>query len=62
MAQSMDVFRKCIEDGVTECGHLAVELKVSPGTISKWAKKAERQGWLRKKGREYAIVDGTKPC
>ena len=58
-AKTMDVFRKWIEDGVTECGQLAEEMGVSKGTISKWAKKAERDGWLHKKGREYRLVDGT---
>ena len=56
----MDVFRKWIEDGVTECGQLAAEMKVSAGTISKWAKKAELDGWLRKKGREYMVVEGNE--
>jgi hypothetical protein len=58
VAQSMDVFRRCIEDGVTECTQLAEEMKVSKGTISKWAKKAEREGWLTKRGREYRLVNG----
>ncbi len=58
-AQSMDVFRKWIEDGVTDCSQLAEELKVSRGTVSKWATKAIREGWLKKQGREYALVEGT---
>jgi hypothetical protein len=58
-AHSMDVFRKWIEDGVTECGQLAAEMNVSPGTISKWAKKGEREGWLRKQNREYMVVEGN---
>jgi AAA domain len=60
LAQSLDVFRKLVEDGVTECTHLAQELKVSPGTVSKWAKKAIDDGWLRKKGRGYEIIDGNE--
>lgn len=56
-AQSMDVFRKFIEDGVTDCGQLATELKVTPGTVSKWAHKAIKAGWLKKDGREYALTD-----
>jgi hypothetical protein len=60
MAQSMDVFRRLIEDGVTECSELAEEMKVSKGTISKWATRANREGWLNKKGREYKLADGTK--
>lgn len=60
VAHSMDVFRQSIEAGLTENSQLAAELKVSPGTISKWAKKAEREGWLRKKGREYQLVNGNE--
>ena len=59
-AQTLDVFRKCIEEGVTECSQLAEELRVSKGTISKWATKAIRDGWLRKNGREYALIDGNE--
>src|SRR5262249_11511982 len=55
-AESMQVFRKLIEDGVTECSQLAEEMKVSKGTISKWAAKSIREGWLKKDGREYALV------
>ncbi len=60
LAQSMDVFRKWIEDGVTECTQLAEELKVSKGTVSKMAQKAIREGWLKKDEREYALVDGNE--
>lgn len=60
-AQTLDVLRQLIEDGVTECGQLAQEMRVTPGTISKLAKKAMKEGWLRKKGREYELVeDGNK--
>lgn len=59
LANSMDVFRRYIEDGVTECSQLAEEMRVSKGTISKWATKAIREGWLKKKGREYQLIDGT---
>ena len=33
---------------------------MSKGTISKWAKKAMNEGWLRKKGREYVFVEGNR--
>ncbi len=56
-AQSLDVFRRWIEDGVKECGQLAEEMRVSKGTISKWAKKAMNEGWLDKNGREYVIIE-----
>ena len=57
LAQTLDVFRQLIADGVTECNQLAQEMGVSPGTISKWAKKGMNEGWLRKKGREYELVE-----
>jgi AAA domain/CHC2 zinc finger len=56
-AQTMDVFRQLIEDGVTDCSDLAEEMKVSKGTISKWAHKAIREGWLRKEGRGYGLKE-----
>ena len=56
-AQTLDVLRQLIEAGVTECNQLAQEMRVTPGTISKWAKKGMKEGWLRKKGREYEIVE-----
>lgn len=60
-AQTLDVLRQLIEAGVTECNQLAQEMRVTPGTISKWAKKAMKEGWLRKKGREYELVgDGNE--
>jgi putative DNA primase/helicase len=59
-AESLQVFRKLIEDGVTDCSQLAEEMKVSKGTISKWAAKAIREGWLKKDGREYALVEAAE--
>lgn len=59
LAQSLDVVLKLIEDGVTDCTHLAQELKVTPGTISKWTKKLIDAGKVRKKGREYEVVEGA---
>ncbi len=56
LAESLQVFRKWIEDGVTDCSQLAEEMKVSKGTISKWAAKGFREGWLKKDGRDYALV------
>jgi hypothetical protein len=56
-AHTMDVFRQLIEDGVTDCNQLAQEMRVTPGTISKWAKKAMTDGWLKKKGRGYDLVE-----
>jgi AAA domain len=55
-AQSMDVFLKVVEDGVTDCTQIAQELKVSPATVSRLAKKAIDAGRLRKDGREYELI------
>lgn len=57
VAQSLDVFRQHIADGVTDCGQLADMMHVSSGTISKMAKKAIDAGWLKKIGRGYALVE-----
>lgn len=60
LAQSLDVFRKLIEDGVTDCTQLAEEMKVSKGTISKMAGRAIKDGWLGKRGRDYALIGGNE--
>ncbi len=49
LAQSLDVFRKLIEDGVTDCTHLAEELKVSraqsrSGRRKQWIRLAQEEG------------------
>ena len=59
-AQSLDVFRKCVEEGVMDCQQIAEEMKVSKGTVSKMAKKAMDQGWLGKNGREYVLLLGNE--
>src|SRR5260370_16494307 len=59
-AQSLDVFRQLIEEGVTECGQIAQEMKVSPATVSRFAKKAIDCAWLKKQGREYVIAEYEK--
>jgi hypothetical protein len=51
-----DVFRKCIEDGLSSASEIAQEMGVSRGQVSKLAAKAIKGGWLKKKGREYVIV------
>jgi hypothetical protein len=59
-AQTMDVFLGLIEDGVTECGQVAQEMKVSPATISRLAKKAIDAGKIIKVKREYMLAEGEK--
>jgi hypothetical protein len=57
IAQSLDVFRRLIEEGVTECKDIAAEMKVSTATVSRMAKKGSDAGWVKKKGRGYALVE-----
>ena len=56
-AHALDVFRRAIEDGITECSQIAQEMKVSPATVSRFAKKAIDAKWLRKKGRNYELIE-----
>jgi len=59
-AQTLDVFRQLIEEGVSECNHIATEMKITPGAVSKLAKKAMDAGWLKKVKREYVLMEGAK--
>ena len=58
--QTLELFRQCIEDGVADNMELAEELKVSRGTISKWAKKGINAGWLKKNGRSYELINDAE--
>jgi len=60
LAQTMDVFLGLIEDGVTECGQIAQEMKTSPATISRLAKRAIDAGKIIKKSREYFLAEGER--
>jgi len=51
--QTQEVFMQLITDGVTDCADLADEMKVSKGTISKWAKKMMDAGRLKKTNRKH---------
>lgn len=59
-AQTMDVFLGLIEDGVRECNQIAQEMKTSPATISRLAKRAMDAGKIIKKSREYFLAEGEK--
>lgn len=60
--QSLEVFMQLIMDGVTDCGDLAEEMKVSKGTISKSAKRMMDAGRLKKTNRKrYELNDGSEP-
>jgi Mn-dependent DtxR family transcriptional regulator len=50
-----------ITDGVTDCADIADEMKVSKGTVSKWAKKMMDAGRLKKTNRKrYELNDGSE--
>lgn len=49
-------FRQCIEEGLVTASQIAEEMSMSRGQVSKYAAKAIKDGWLTKKGREYALV------
>jgi hypothetical protein len=57
--ESLEVFMQLIRDGVADNADLAQEMKVSKGTISKWAKKMMDVGRLKKTNRKrYELNDG----
>src|SRR5262249_15058735 len=60
LAQTMDVFLGLIEDGVTECGHIAEEMKTSKASVSRMAKEAIKSKKIIKVGREYFLAEGAK--
>jgi AAA domain len=60
LAQTMDVFLGLIKDGVTKCDHIAQEMKTSPATVSRMAKKAHDAGKIIIKSRGYFLREGAK--
>ena len=59
--QTSEVFMQLITDGVTDCAEIAHEMKVSKGTISKWAKKMMDAGRLKKTNRKrYELNDDAE--
>ena len=51
-----DIFRQCVEDGLTTATDIAEEMGISKGQASKLAMKAIQAGWLAKDGREYRLT------
>jgi predicted DNA-binding protein (UPF0251 family) len=47
-ASRIEVFRQCLEDGLTSAEDIARKMGVSKGTVSKLAKRAGNEGWCRK--------------
>ena len=50
------IFRQWIEDSVTSAKDIAEEMGISKGQVSKLARRAMKDGWLKKDGREYALT------
>jgi putative DNA primase/helicase len=51
-----DIFRQCLEDGLTTATDISEEMGISKGQVSKMAMKAIQAGWLTKDGREYKLT------
>ena len=49
----VDAFVDLVKAGLTSARDIATELDVTPGTVSKWAKRAEHSGRIRIEGRQY---------
>jgi hypothetical protein len=56
-ASTLEVLRQWVADGMGSCEDLAREMNISKGQVSKLAAKGINAGWLRKDGREYALVE-----
>lgn len=50
------IFRQLIEEGVTSPKDIAEEMGIPKGQVSKLAKRAMAEGWLKKEGRDYALT------
>ena len=56
-AHTLDVFLQIVRDGVTENKQIAAEMKVPDYVVSRFAKKAMDAGKLRKRGRNYELIE-----
>jgi len=54
-----EVFRQCIEDGMTTATDIAAEMEISKGMVSRLASRAMKVGLLTKDGRDYALVQSA---
>ncbi|MEY2907433.1 MAG: hypothetical protein RLZZ408_1904 [Verrucomicrobiota bacterium] len=55
-ADGLAVLVEWVRDGLTSARDIAAEMGITPGTVSKLAKRAIEAGRLRKEGRGYAIA------
>jgi hypothetical protein len=49
------IFRQCLEMGLTSGTDIAAQMHISKGQVSKLAANSIKEGWLRKDGRHYAL-------
>jgi hypothetical protein len=59
-ARSIDVFRQWIEDGLEGASDIAEAMGVTKGYVSQLAARAIKEGWLKKQGRNYVLVEQSK--
>jgi hypothetical protein len=50
------LFRQCVEQGLSRAAEIALEMGITPGRVSQLAGKGLKEGWLRKTGRIYSIM------
>ena len=55
-ADKFAIFRQWLDAGLNTAGDIAKEMGVTPGTVSKMAKAAQKAGWLASDGRRYTLV------
>lgn len=55
-ASNLDIFRDLVESGIDTCKGVSEEMGFSKAYVSKLAKKAEAQSWLRIEGSKYRIT------
>jgi hypothetical protein len=56
MVSTFQLFRQCLEDGLTGATDIADEMGISKGQVSKMAKRGIKEGWLKKDGRDYGLT------
>ena len=59
-ASGLEVFLQWIGEGLKTAGQIASEMNVSPGTVSKLAKRAKAEGRIDIRGRKYFLTYGKE--
>ncbi len=57
VASALSIFRSHVENGLETCNAIAEEMNVTAGYVSQLAIQAQKQGWLKKEGRKYVIIE-----